>query len=163
MLTELVGGLVMEMLHRRLLNRAIHALDLTVGPRMGRFGQAVLLAVCAADSVEAVPTRQELMHLGRELHALVRQHGMHFIRQLLEHASLEFGRHDAFGAGMQFRKRHLAGTVNGHKEVLAAFFGLNPGKVDVQIADGVVLELLFRRALPVFAQGGRLMPWRWKQ
>ena len=142
----------MVALHRRLLNRAIHALDLAVGPRVSRFGQAVLHAVFAANAVEAVPTGQELMRLWRELDAIVGQYGMHFIRQLFQHAPQEFGRHDPFRPWVQFSKRHLAGTVNGHEEVLAAFFGLHLGKVDVQIANGVVLELLFRRALPVFAQ-----------
>jgi len=51
-----------------------------------------------------------------------------------------------------FGKRYFAGAVNGYEEVLLAFFGLNLGEIDLQVADGVVLELLFRRALPVFAQ-----------
>jgi hypothetical protein len=45
----------------------------------------------------------------------------------------------------------LLAEVNGYEEVLLAFFGLNLGEIDVPVADGVVLELLFRRALPVFA------------
>jgi hypothetical protein len=53
---------------------------------------------------------------------------------------------------VEFGNRYLAGAVNGYEEVLLAFFGLNLGEIDMQVADGVVLELLFRRALPVFAQ-----------
>lgn len=33
-----------------------------------------------------------------------------------------------------------------------AFFSLYFREIDVQVADGLVLELLFRRALPVFVQ-----------
>ena len=40
---------------------------------------------------------------------------------------------------MQLSKRHLAGAVDGDEEVLAAFFGLDLGKIDVQVADGIVL------------------------
>jgi hypothetical protein len=36
----------------------------------------------------------------------------------------------------------FAGAVDGHKEVLTAFFGAHFGEIDVQVADGVVLELL---------------------
>ena len=53
---------------------------------------------------------------------------------------------------MQLGKRHFTGTVKGYEEVLAAFCGLHFRKIDVQIADGIVLEFLFRRALPVLAQ-----------
>ena len=69
-------------LHGGFLNRAVQAFDLTVGPRMGRLGQAVFHAVFAADAVKAVPTGQELVRLGRELHPVVRQDGMHLIGQL---------------------------------------------------------------------------------
>ena len=32
---------------------------------------------------------------------------------------------------VEFGEGHLAGAVNGHKEVLAAFFGLDLGEIDV--------------------------------
>jgi hypothetical protein len=51
---------------------------------------------------------------------------------------------------MPLGKRHFAGAVNGHEEVLAAFFGLPFRQIDGQITDGVLLEFLFRRALPIF-------------
>ena len=151
-LVELRGGLVVEALDGGLLDGPIHALDLAVGPGVGRFGQAVLHAVFAANAVETVPARQELVGLGRELDPVVGQHGMHFVRQLVEHPPQKFGRDDTFGPGVQFGKRHLAGAVDGHKKVLLAFFGLDLGEIDVQVTDGIVLEFLFRRALPVFVQ-----------
>ena len=61
---------------------------------------------------------------------------------------------------MQLGKGHFAGAVDGHEEVLAAFFGVHFGEIDGQVADGVVLEFLFWRALPVFAQRQAAMPWR---
>jgi len=151
-LVEFVCGLIVEALDGGLFNRAVHALDLTIGPGVRRFGQAVFHALCAADAVEAMPTGQELMRLGRELHPVVRQYGMHFIRELVEHAPQKLGRHDPIGPWVQLGKRYFAGAVDGHKQVLAAFFGLLLGKIDVQVADGIVLELL-RSTLPILAQG----------
>jgi len=54
---ELVGGLVMVALDPRFFDGAVHALDLAVGPRVRRFGQAVRHAVLPANAVNAVPTR----------------------------------------------------------------------------------------------------------
>ena len=56
---------------------------------------------------------------------------------------------------MQFGKGDFAGSVNGHKQLLLAFLDLYLGEVDVQVADGVVLELLLllRRNFPISAQG----------
>ncbi len=151
-LVELVGGLVVEALDGGFFDGAVHALNLAVGPRVRRLGQAVLHVVFPANAVKAVPTRQELVRLRRELHPIVGEHGMHFVRQLVEHASQKLGRDDAFGARMQLGKGHFAGAVDGHKKVLLAFFGLDLGEIDVQVADGVVLELLFRGALPLLVQ-----------
>ena len=63
-LVELVGGLVVKALHGGLFNRAVQARGLAVGPGVGRFGQAVFHALCAADAVKTVPARQELVRLG---------------------------------------------------------------------------------------------------
>jgi len=69
---------------------------------------------------------------------------VHFVRQLVKYSVQKFGCYDAFGAGIQLGKRHFAGAVNGHKEVLAALFVLHFGEVDVQVVDGVIFKLLFR-------------------
>lgn len=55
--------------------------------------------------------------------------------------------------GVSEQKGNFTGAVNGHKEILAAFFDLHFGKITVQIADWVVARFLFRKALPVFVQG----------
>jgi hypothetical protein len=149
---EFLRALVVKALAGGFFTGAVHALDLAVGPRVSRFGQAVLHAVFPADAVKTVPTRQELMRLGRELHPVVRQHGMPFVGHFIQYAPPKIGRHDPFGARVEFGKGHLAGAVDGHKKVLLAFFGLDLGKIDVQLADGVVLELLLRRALPILVQ-----------
>ena len=75
------------------------------------------------------------------------------VGQLIQHPAQKFGGYEALGARMPFGKRRLAGAVDGDEEVLAAFFGLQLRKIDVQLADGMVLKLLFWWALPLLAQG----------
>ena len=50
---QLVMALVMEAFDGRLLDGAVHPLDLSVGPRVVRLGEAVFDVVCLADHVEA--------------------------------------------------------------------------------------------------------------
>ena len=83
----------------------------------------------------------------REWHAVVGQNGMYFVRQLGQHPAQKFGGHHPLGPRMQHGKSHVAGAVDGDKRVLLAFFGLDSGEIDVQVADGIVPELLFRRTL----------------
>jgi hypothetical protein len=45
---------------------------------------------------------------------------------------------------MQLSESELAGAINGHKQVEAAFLRVHLGDVDVEVADGVGLELLRR-------------------
>ena len=52
---ELVVGVVVVALDCGVLDGAVHPLDLTVGPRMVGFGQAMLDAVLVADAIEHVP------------------------------------------------------------------------------------------------------------
>ena len=123
-LVELRGGLVVEALDGGLLAGPVHALDGAVGPGVGRLGEAMRHAVFPTDAVKAVPTRQELVRLRRELHPVVRQHGMHFVRQLIAPAPQKLGRDHALGAGVAFGEGHFTGAVDGHEQVLLAFFGV---------------------------------------
>ena len=113
MLVEFLRALVMEVLDGGFFNGAVQAFDLAVGPRMRRLGQAVLHALFAADAVKAVPTRQELVRLGSKLHPVVRQHGMHLIGQLVQHAPQKLDRDHPLGPRVQFNKGHLTGAVDG--------------------------------------------------
>ena len=75
MLVDFLRRLVVEALDGGFFNRAIQALNLVVRPRVGGLGEPVLHAAFPADAVEVVPTRQQLMRLRGELHAVVRQNG----------------------------------------------------------------------------------------
>ena len=120
---------------------------------MGRLGQAVRHAVIAIDAVEAVPTGQEQVRLRGERYRVVYQDRMHLAGQLVEHAAQKLRGHYALGARVLFGEGHLAGAVDGHKKVLAAFCGPDFRKIDAQIGNGVVRALLLQQVLPVAAQG----------
>ena len=83
----LVGG-VEESADRRVLDRAVHAFDLAVGPRMIEFREAMVDAVLGAGQVKRVGTKallvgDQLLKLWnapaavrrRELKAVVGEHG----------------------------------------------------------------------------------------
>ena len=150
----------MEALDGGLLDGPIHALDLAVGPGVCRLGEAMLHAVFPTDAVKAVPTRQELVRLGRELHTVVGQYSMHFVRQLIEHAPQKLRRDHALGAGVEFGEGPFTGAVDGHEKILLAFFGVYFRKINVQIANRRVFKLLFGGLCPSSFRGRRLMPWR---
>ena len=135
-LVELRSGLVVEVLDGGLLDGSVHALDLAVGPGGCRLGEAMLYAVFPTHAVKAVPTGQELVRMGRELYPVVRQYGMHFVRQLIEHAPQKLSRDHALGTGVEFGAGHFAGAVDGHEKIRLAFFGVHFRKINVQIANG---------------------------
>lgn len=54
MRSKLVVAVVVVALDRRLLDRAVHPLDLSVGPRMVHLGKPMLDVVLVADAVEDV-------------------------------------------------------------------------------------------------------------
>ena len=77
----------MVSLHCRLLDRAVHSLDLAIGPRMIWLGQAVLNFICLADHVEPHLPRicsVPVAGLFGELDTIVSEDRMDAIRDSLE-------------------------------------------------------------------------------
>ena len=88
-----------------------------------------------------------------ERYPVVHQDRMHLAGQLFEHVAQKLRGHHVLGARVLFGEGHLAGVVDGHKKVLAAFYGPDFRKIDAQVGNGVVRALLLWRALSVAAQG----------
>lgn len=122
---------------------------------MGRLGQAVLDAVLGTYTVKTVTARQQLLRLCCKPYTIVGQQFMHLKGQLFQYPSQKFGRQHARGTRVQFRKGHLAGAVDGDEQLAFAFFRADFGKIDVQVANGVVVELLFLRGRTVFVRQGQ--------
>src|ERR1043166_2330881 len=83
---DVVEAVVMEPLHRRLLDGSVHTLGLAVGPGMVELCQTMLDAVFEADAVKDMPEPRGgrvgsiLRQVGKG-HAVVGQHRANFIRE----------------------------------------------------------------------------------
>lgn len=72
-LSEWVVAVVVVALNGRILDRANHSLDLTIGPGVVHLGQPVLDVVFSADAAEDVREGIRIRLAVRELNAVVRQ------------------------------------------------------------------------------------------
>ncbi len=79
MLLELVVRLIVITLDGRVLNGAIHPLDLSVSPRMIDFSQPMLDAVLLADAVEQMFESPFILQAVGELDAVVREDGVNVV------------------------------------------------------------------------------------
>ena len=80
-------AVVLISFHRRVLDRAVHSLDLAIGPRVVWLGQSMLDPIGVADHVEAHLPRVccvPVAGLLGELDAIVGQDRMNAIRDSLE-------------------------------------------------------------------------------
>ncbi len=72
--------------------------------------------------------------------AIVRKHGMDFVRHSCDQGSHEVGRGLSCGLLMQFGEREFRCAVDGHEEMELALLGSDLGNIDVKIADRIGLE-----------------------
>ena len=126
MAAQLFVAVVVIAFDRRILDGAVHALDLAIGPGMVRLGQAMFDPVRLADQIEAhrpgmgsVPVPGLLC----ELDTVVGEDRMHPVRHSLQKVFKELPRRLAVGFLDQLRHRELAGAVDGHAEIELALFG----------------------------------------
>jgi len=147
---ELIVSIVMVALNGRFLDRAVHALDLTVCPRMLDLGQAMFDAVFLAADIEHVrhvSSCRTISVARREgkLDAIVGEHRVDFVGN---------GRDQSFEEGCgggpsrlpdQLHEGKLAGAIDGDVEVELAFGGLDFSDVDVEVTDRISFELLLGR------------------
>ena len=144
---ELLVGIVKVALDRGILDGSIHALDLSVGPGMVGFGQAVFDSVSVAEPVEGMATpsgRHASTVLGQvcELDAVVGEHGVDAVRNSFDERFKEGGSSPHVGLLYQFDDGELRGPVDGHEQIELAFGGPDLGQVDVKEADRISVKLL---------------------
>ena len=145
MRSQLIVGFVVKPFHRRVLDRSVHSLDLTVGPGMVGLGQAVLDPVGFADHVEAHwPGIDGITVPGLlgELDAIVGQDGVDLVRHGLKHVLQELPGRLSVSCCNELSDGKLGRSVNAHKEIELAFGRLHLGDVDMEEPYGVALELL---------------------
>ena len=151
---ELIVSVVMVALDGGFLDRAVHALDLAIGPGMLDLSQPMFDAILLAAHIEhmcRVSCRRTVGVARREgeLDSVVGEDRVDLVGHSRDQ-SLEEGR----GGGPshlpdQLHEGELAGAIDGDVEVELAFSGLELSDVDVEIADRISLEL-FLRGLAAF-------------
>jgi hypothetical protein len=152
---QLVVRGVVEALDGGFLDGAVHALDLTIRPRVSRLGQTVCHIVLGAGEFERVGAEellagQHLFDLVRgprvaaglgEVGAIVREHGVNPVGHSRDQVSEEVAGNAAGDPLMQLNEGERGRAVDGDQQVELALLGSQLGDVDVEVADGVALEL----------------------
>ena len=131
---------IVERLDGGLLHGAIHALDLSVGPRVIGLGELVLDAMCLADTIENVPTKAigqavSIPWLLGERHAVVCENGVNGVR-VCRHDLLKKRR--AVLLCCSIEKRHmgeLGDAINRQEHVLFSLLQTELTAVDMQVAN----------------------------
>ena len=142
--SEMIVACVMEPFDRRVLDGAVHPLDLAVGPWVVGLGQPVLDAVLLADHVEARRPRVDGVPVPGLLCELdvVSENGVDLIGHGFENVLQELPGHLSVSRCTKLSDGKLGRSVNAHKKIELAFSRLHLGNVDVEEPDGVALELL---------------------
>jgi hypothetical protein len=147
MLLELPVCVVVIPSNGALLEGSVHALDLTVRPRVVRLGQAVFDPVRPAGPIEGVTSPASgwaFAVLGQvgELDAVVGQHGVNLVRHGLDEFVEELSCRDGRRLRFEPCEHVLRRAIHGDEQVELAFLGADLGNVDVEEADRVALESL---------------------
>jgi len=158
---ELRVIVVVVTLDGRVLDRAVHPLDLTVGPRVLRPGGPMVDVGFGAGEFEGVGAEQlSVRHRlsdqrhrraasarRREVDAVVGQHGVDLVGDHFIQPPEEVASRPLLGFSMKLDERELAGPVDGDEHVESALGSTHFGEVDVEEADRVALELRLRGRL----------------
>lgn len=123
----------------------IHSLNLSVSPGMLNLGEAMSNAMFSADTAKNVIASVPITSTVRELDTVIGQYRMEGVWHRLDQIAQELCSNHLAGLGMEFGKSELGCSVNGDKQIELAFGCLHLGNVDVEVADGVALELLLGR------------------
>lgn len=163
-ISELGMVVIMISSHGGVFECAVHAFDLSVGPRVVGFGQTVFDAVMPAGAVKGMPAQaggNALAVLGKigELDAAIGKHGMDAVRNGLNQGVEELG--GGLGVGPLEKSGHgkLGSAINGHEKIELSFSRGDFGDVEVEVTDGIGFELLFlEEDESLSSWGRRLMP-----
>ncbi len=147
---KLVMAIVVIALDGRFLDGPVHALDLTVRPRMTDLGETVLDAVLLASHVEHVRHISSRWPVGvtwreGELNAVVGKHRMDFVRDGFDESDEKSRSGCSAGLLDQLNEGEFARAINGDIEIELALGGVDLGDVDMEIADWISFEFLLRR------------------
>jgi hypothetical protein len=138
----------MEAFDGRVLDNAIHPLDLTIGPGAFRLSEAVLDVVRLADHVEAHLTRPSgvtVAWLLGKLDAIVGQDRVDPVRHRLQQVLEGLPSRSSISLVDKLGDREFTRAVDANEQIELAFGGLHLGNIDVKEADRIALEALSLR------------------
>jgi hypothetical protein len=163
----------MEAFDGRLLDRAVHPLDLTVGPGMVRLGEPVLDVVRFADHVEAHLTRPGGVTVARllgKLDAVVGPDRVNPVRHRFQQVFKELPRRSPVSLVDKLGDREFTRAADADEQVELAFGSLHLGDIHAKEPDRVALEALSlwpfdfaQESLVPSMSGRRDMPYRCRQ
>lgn len=140
---------------RGLLQGAVHACDLAVGPGMARLRAAMRAARWRTGIIEGRPQRAacrmlrclrlccpstDVRQLG-DLRPVLRSHRVERVGHRGDKGAHDVGGEPACGLRLPRGNGTRAGTVNGHQAIEAACFRMHLGYVELDVATGVRFEL----------------------
>ena len=138
-------AVVVIALDHRVLDRAVHPLDLTIGPRMVHLGQPVLDVVLGANAAEDVREGIGVLLAVGELNAIIRQDDVDAVGYRQDQIAQELRRFHLAGTLDQTNEGELAGAVDRHEQGELAFFGADLCDIDMKVADRILLEAFLLR------------------
>lgn len=142
-------GLVVVALDGGVFERAVHALNLTVGPRVIRLGESVVDLVLKTHPVEDVRKRVPVFLTVGELNPVISEHGVQLVRRRLDEVAQKLCGDQLRRAWVQFGVGDLTGAVNRHEQIQLPFFGSDLGNINVEVPQRIVFERFSCGLLPI--------------
>lgn len=136
---------VMEAFDGSVFDRAVHPLDLPIGPGMVRLGEAMLDVVGLADHVEAHFPREGGVPVARlicELDAVVGEDRLDPVRNGFEQALQELPCGLPVSLFYKLGDGELADAVDGDELLELVLGRFNLGDIHMEEADGIAFEVL---------------------
>jgi hypothetical protein len=143
----MVMGLIVILFHGGVFERAVHAFHLAIRPGMVGFGEAVLDAILLADALKDMLKGVDIALAVGELPAVIGEHGVELVGDGGHQVAEELGGDHVVGFFVQLGIGKFTRPVNGDQQVELAFFRADLRDVDMDVAQGIGLELFLRRFL----------------
>lgn len=131
------------------LQRAVHAFDLSIRPRVFWFREPVFDPMLVAALIKHMgdPLRRWPVAVTQrmtELAAVIGQKCMDLVRNNPDEAAQEHRGNGSVGCMVQLRIGELAGAVDGDEQIEFAFFRVHFGDVEMEVSNGIFLKRLPR-------------------
>jgi hypothetical protein len=129
-------GLIVICLHRRFLERPVHAFYLTIRPWMVGFDQPRINPILLADAIKDMVKGVDIALAISELDAIISEHRVDLIGDGGHHVPEELSGDHFVGFCMQLGIGKLTGAANGDQQGELAFFRADLCDIDMEVPIG---------------------------